>query len=330
MKNRFVRSATGESRARGDGVLEDEIFPVYESLARGGVGLIITGHMYVHEDWKCSPKQTGAARPDHLPGLQRLAQAARGYGTKVVAQINYVGRRPEEMSVAELREAVECFVAAGHRVQDAGFDGVQIHGAHGFLISGFLTPSENGRTDAYGGDAEGRRRLLVEIASGLRAALGPEYPVLCKLGAVDGRDDSLTLDESTATARALQKAGIDAIEVSATFSGDYAQAVAEGIDTPEKEAHFGPQAGAIKQCVDIPIILVGGLRSRDTMQRQVDEGICDMVSMCRPLIREPDLVNRMAAGHVERSSCISCNKCFNPSGFRCVHVTDGGGRLRPS
>ncbi len=320
LKNRFVRSATGESRARPDGTLEEEIFPIYESLAHGGVGLIITGHMYVHQDWKCSPKQTGISRKDHITGLQRLAKISRSNGTKVVAQINYAGRCPDEMSQAEVREAVECFVSAGGRVQEAGFDGVQIHAAHGYLISGFLTPSENHRTDAYGGDAESRRRLLIETASGLRRTLGPQYPILCKLGVVDGRDNSLGLEESVATAKALQEVGIDAIEVSATFLGDYAQAAAEGIDAPDKEAYFASQAGAIKRYVDITTILVGGLRSREVMQKQVTDGLCDMVSMCRPFIREPELVNRMEAGYLDRSSCISCNKCFNPDGFRCVHV----------
>ncbi len=321
LKNRFVRSATGESRATLDGMLQEEVFPIYENLACGGVGLIITGHMYVDQDWKCSPKQTGIAKKDHIVGLQRLAQTSRGNGTKVVAQINSAGRRPDEMSRVEIRDATDRFVAAGSRAQEAGFDGVQIHAAHGFLLSGFLTPAENHRTDAYGSDLEGRRRLLIEIASGLRRTLGQQYPILCKLGAVDGRDNSLALEESVATAKALQEAGIDAIEVSATFSGDYAQAATEGIDAPEKEAYFAPQARTIKQFVDIPIILVGGLRSRDVMQNVVNKGICDMVSMSRPFIREPDLVNTMEAGRADHSSCVSCNKCYNPNGFRCVHVS---------
>ena len=326
LKNRFVRSATGESRARPDGVLKEEVFPIYESLAKGGVGLIVTGHMCVDEDWKCSPKQTAVTRQDHIPGLQRLAQACRGNETKAVAQINHAARRLDQMTPAEIRHAADCFVAAGIRVQEAGFDGVQVHAAHGYLLSGFLTPSENRRTDAYGGDEEGRRRLLIEIVSGLRRALGPQYPILCKLGTVDGRDNSLTLAESAATAKGLQQAGIDAIEVSAGFSGDHAQMAAEGIDAPEKEAYFASQSKAIKQSVDIPIILVGGLRSREVMQSQVDEGVCDMVSMCRPFIREPDLVTNMATGCVDRSSCVSCSNCFNPDGFHCVHVSASGSR----
>ena len=326
LKNRFVRSATGESRAGPDGILKEGVFPIYESLAYGGVGLIITGHMYVDQDWKCSEKQTGITGKEHIPGLRRLAHISRGNGTKVVAQINSAARRPAGMNRAEINDAADRFVTAAGRVQEAGFDGVQIHAAHGYLISGFLTPSENQRRDAYGGDAQGRRRLLIDVASRLRRTLGPKYPILCKLGTVDGRDNSLSLEETVETASSLKEADIDAIEVSTIFSGDYAQAAVETIDTLEKEAYFASQAKAIRQSVDIPIILVGGIRSLCVMQEVVDNGTCDMISMCRPFIREPDLVKSMKAGHTDRSLCISCNKCSSPDGFYCVHSSTSDSR----
>jgi 2,4-dienoyl-CoA reductase-like NADH-dependent reductase (Old Yellow Enzyme family) len=326
LKNRFVRSATAESAATPDGVLTEAVFPIYEALARGGVGLIITGHMYVDDGWKCSSLQTGIARKDHLPGLRRLAQACRSNGAKIVAQINHAARPPEGMSLADSRRATDCFVAAAGRAQEAGFDGVQIHAAHGFLLSGFLTPAVNRRADAYGGDAAGRRRLLVETAAGMRRSLGPQYPILCKLGVVDGYDDCLALEESVATAQALEEAGVDAVEVSCTRSGDHAQAVAMGIDAPEKEAYFAPQAKVIKQSVGIPVLLVGGLRSRIVMQNVIDEGVCDMISMSRPFIREPDLINRMEARRVDGSSCISCGECFRKPGLHCSHVPTSGRR----
>lgn len=326
LKNRFVRSATAESAATPDGVLTEGVFSVYEALAGGGVGLIITGHMYVDPDGKCSAAQTGITKTDHLPNLRRLAQVSRGNGAKVVAQINYASRRPEEMSEAQIRKTADCFVAAAGRAQEAGFDGVQIHAAHGFLLSGFLTPAVNRRTDAYGSDAAGRRRLLLEVVLRLRQSLGPQYPILCKLGTVDGCDNSLELEESVATAQAIQEAGVDAIEVSCGRSGDHAQAVAIEIDAPEKEACFAPQAKAIRQSVDVPILLVGGLRSLKVMQRVVDEGICDMISMSRPFIREPDLISRLETGRADRSSCISCGRCFSPSGLRCAHASTHGKR----
>jgi 2,4-dienoyl-CoA reductase-like NADH-dependent reductase (Old Yellow Enzyme family) len=320
LKNRFVRSATAESAATPDGILTESAFPIYEALAHGGVGLIITGHMYVDDAWKCSSLQTGIARKEHLTGLRRLAQVCRSNGAKVVAQINHAARPPQEMSPAEIRAAADRFVAAAGQVQEAGFDGVQIHAAHGFLLSGFLTPAVNRRADAYGGNAGGRRRLAVEIAAGMRRSLGPQYPILCKLGVVDGCDDCLPLEESVGTAEALEEVGVDAVEVSCTRSGDRAQAVAMGIDAPEKEAYFAPQAKVIKRSVGIPVLLVGGLRSRKVMQNMVDECVCDLISMSRPFIREPDLINRMEAGQADRSACISCGECFRKPGLRCAHV----------
>lgn len=318
LKNRFVRSATGESRCDTNGFIKDRMYPIYEELAAGGVGLIITGHMYVHRDWKCSPLQTGIWSDEHIPGLRRLAQAAQGNGAKVVAQINYAARKPAEMSAAEVSEVPDVFVAAACRAEDAGFDGVQIHAAHGYLLSCFLTPSENERTDAYGADAAGRRKLLIETAKRLRAAIRTDTALLCKLGSVDGRDNSLALAETVETARRLEQAGVQAIEVSSTLSGDHAQPAAEGIDTPEKEAYFATQARAIKAAVDIPVILVGGLRSVAVMARIVREETADLVSLCRPFIREPDLVNAFHESRAERAACVSCNKCYNPRGFRCV------------
>ena len=318
LKNRIVRSATGESRATEDGVLKDEIYPIYEVLSAGGVGLIITGHMYVDQDWKCSEKQTGISGDHQISGLRRLASASQGSDTKVIAQINSAARPPHEMSEADIQDVVDRFVDAGKRAKEAGFDGIQIHAAHSYLVSGFLTPSENSRTDGYGGDATGRRRLLIEIAQRTRAALGPDYPIHCKLGAVDGRDDSLPIEESVQTAVALEEAGVEAIEISATFSGDHAKAASEDIETPEKEAYFASQAKAVKNAVDIPVILVGGLRSRAVMERVVEEGGCDLISLCRPFICEPDIVNKLTSGEVDRADCISCNNCYNPDGFRCA------------
>lgn len=318
LKNRFVRSATGEARADSRGILRDTVFPIYERLADGGVGLIITGHTYCHKDWKCSPNQTGIWSDEHIPGLARLATASHRNGVKAIVQINYAGRKPAEMGAAEIAEAVDCFAAAAQRAMQAGFDGVQIHAAHGYLLSCFLTPSENLRTDGYGRDADGRRRLLIEVAQRMRGELGAGVPVLCKLGALDGRDNSLPIEETVGTARALEVAGVDAIEVSCTLPGAHMHPAAEGIDSPEKEAYFAKQALAIKKAVGIPVILVGGLRSLDVMERVVHDGVCDLVSLCRPLIRQPELVNSFAAGMTRRSECVSCNKCFNPRGFRCV------------
>ncbi len=318
LKNRFVRSATCESRADKNGLLRDDVYPIYERLATGGVGLIITGHMYCHPDWKCSPNQTGIWDDRHLPGLEKLAQASKGNGVKAIAQINSAAQKLAELSAADLEEQVACFVNAARRAVKAGFDGVQLHASHGYLLGCFLAPSENQRTDEYGAGAAGRRQLLLDIARETRAAIGAHVPLLCKLGVVDGRENSLPIEEAAETAAALQAAGVDAIEVSCATNGPYAQPALEKIDGPEKEAYFATQARTIKEAVTVPVILVGGLRSLDMMERVVHEGSCDLVSLCRPLIREPALVNALAEGRTHRSACVSCNKCFTPRGFRCI------------
>ena len=318
VKNRFVRSATGEWMSRKDGKIQDRLIPMYEGLSAGGVGLIITGHMYVHKDWPCHPRQTGIWSDDHLQGLRRMAVASRHSDTCAVVQINYVGRKPHEMTVAEIEEARDAFAAAAQRAVDAGFDGVQIHASHGYLISCFLTPSENERDDAYGHGPDGRRKLLLEVTERVRDRIGPDKILCCKLGSVDGRDNSLPLDETIETARTLEALGLHALELSTTFGGGYMDPIMEGIDSVEKEAFLLRETVAVKEAVSIPVMQVGGLRTLSLMEQMVTERKCDMISMCRPFLREPGIVNKFHDGTSTRAACISCKKCLNRRGSRCV------------
>ena len=317
VKNRFVRSATGEWMANADGTIQDRLIPMYEGLSAGGVGLIITGHMAVQKDWRCHPCQTGIWSDDHLDGLRQMA-AARQNDARAVVQINSVGRKPHEMTLAEIAEAADAFVAAAQRAVDAGFDGVQVHASHGFLISCFLTPSENEREDTYGDGPDGRRRLLLEVAERVKDEIGHDKVVCCKLGAVDGRDNSLPLDETVETAKKLEALGVHALELSTTLQGDHMDPITQGIDAVEKEAYLLRETVAVKEAVGIPVMQVGGLRTLSLMEQMVAEGKCDMISMCRPFIREPDIVNKFRDGTSTRAACISCNKCCNPAGTKCV------------
>ena len=318
VKNRFVRSATGEWMANADGTIQERLIPMYEGLSAGGVGLIITGHMYVHRDWPCHPRQTGIFSDEHLEGLRRMAEASGRNDTRAVAQINYVGRKPHEMTMAEIAEASDAFVAAAQRAVDAGFDGVQIHASHGYLISCFLTPSENQRLDAYGHGPDGRRRLLLEVTERVIDKLGPDRIICCKLGAVDGRDNSLPLDETIETAMQLEALGLHALELSTTIGGEYLDPIAEGIDSVEAEAFLLRETVAVKEAVGIPVMQVGGLRTLSLMEQMVAEGTCDMISMCRPFLREPDIVNKFRDGTSTRAACISCKKCLSRHGSICV------------
>lgn len=318
-KNRFVRSATGEWMAEEDGTIQERLIPMYEGLAEGGVGLIISGHLYVLKEWPCHPCQTGIWGDHHLEGLRRMVEVSRRNDTLVVAQINSAGRKPREMTVAEIHEVRGAFVSAAQRAVAAGFDGVQIHASHGYLLSRFLTPSENERTDGYGGDAAGRRRLLLEIAQLVKENIGPAMLLCCKLGAVDGRDNSLTIEETVETARQLESLGFHALELSTTLSGPTMKPIQQGIDSVEKEAYLLSQTVAVKDAVSIPVMQVGGMRTMSLMEGMVSQGKCDMISLCRPLLREPNLINRFQDGTVTRSACISCSKCSSPQGTRCIY-----------
>ena len=322
VKNRFVRSATGEWMAEEDGTIQERLIPMYEGLAAGGVGLIITGHMYVLKDWPCHPCQTGIWGDHHLEGLRRMAQVSQRNDTRAVVQINYVGRKPHEMTLAEIKEARDAFVTAAQRAIAAGFDGVQIHASHGYLISCFLTPSENRRTDTYGDGAASRRRLLLEIAELVKENIGPTKMLCCKLGAVDGRDDSLSIEETVETAKQLEDLGLHALELSTTFSGAKIKPIKKEIDSIEKEAYLLSQTVAVKKAVSIPVMQVGGLRTLSLMEDMVSQRKCDMISMCRPFLREPGLVNRFQDGTATRSACISCNKCLRPQGSKCIFGDD--------
>jgi len=342
LRNRFVRSATNDYLGRPDGSISEEEIRLYRELGAGGVGLIVTGHAYVqHPLGRASVNQNGIYDDRFIDGYRRAAEAVHAQGAALVLQISHAGRQipqdwpdglepvapsavrdggtgrtPRPLSEEEIWSLVEAYAAAMGRAQAAGCDGVQLHAAHGYLLSAFLSPYTNRRTDGWGGSLAHRCRILQEILLRGRRLVGKEYPVLVKLNTTDdgiGGDGTLTQADAVAIARLLAGWGVDAIEVSGghrEFKGVMSR---PGIRTPAQEAYFAPAAAAIKAAVDIPVILVGGLRSQRVMERLLVSGTADLVSLCRPLIREPDLVRRLAAGQ-EAATCLSCNACFNPAG----------------
>ena len=227
------------------------------------------------------------------------------------------------MTVDDIKGVVKAFVQAAHRAKEAGFDGVQIHAAHGYLLSQFLSPVFNKRTDQYGGSVENRATALLEVLGNVRAAVGNDFPVLVKMNSQDFLEGGLTLEDSLRVASMLQEGGIDAIELSGgTFlSGKWSPSRA-GIKNEEREAYFRDAAKAFKDQLQVPLILVGGIRSFNLAERLVDEGYADYISMSRPFIREPHLVKRWAGGDLRKAECISDNQCFSPAvageGIYCV------------
>ncbi len=346
ISNRFVRSATWEGMATDAGQCTPRLIELMADLARGGVGLIISSHAYVRKDGQASPWQLGVYSDELIPGLQAMARAVHQHGGKIVLQLAHAGifaahqltgltpravsadvgftRNPgQELSLSDIGEVVHSFVEAATRAQRAGLDGVQIHAAHGYLLSEFLSPAFNHRRDAYGGPIQNRTRALIEILQGIRKATGADYPILVKMNCRDFLDTGLTLEDSLAAGRMLAEAGLDAIELSGGMraSGKFMPSRV-GIDTPEKEAYFREEAKSFKSKIDVPLILVGGIRSFEVAEDLLKQGVTDYISLSRPFIREPDLIQRWKAGDRRRAACESDNLCFGPilkgDGIYCV------------
>lgn len=344
LANRFVRSATWEGMAADDGACTPELRDLYTRLAKGGVGLIITSHTYVRPDGKGTPRQLGIYKDELIEGLQDLTRAVHRYDSRVAVEISHAGiltnekltgQTPlvvspvdeygqsagREMTVEDIEEISDAFAHAARRAKAAGFDAVQIHAAHGFLMSQFLSPAFNKRTDAYGGSIENRARALLEVLAKMRTSVGSDFPILIKLNSQDFLGKGLTLEDSIQVGLMLQQAGIDAIELSGgtVVTGDHCR---KEIDAEEKEAYWRTAAKAFKQKLHVPLILVGGIRSFQLAERLVGEGYADFISMSRPFIREPDLVSRWASGDLRKAACLSDNLCRGPlmegKGIYCV------------
>jgi 2,4-dienoyl-CoA reductase-like NADH-dependent reductase (Old Yellow Enzyme family) len=197
---------------------------------------------------------------------------------------------------------------AAARANAAGFDAVQLHGAHGYLLAQFLSPFTNQRQDEYGGDAEGRSRLAWQVCREVRNAVGPEYPVFIKLNSTDAIEGGLTLEDALICAKGLVEAGIDGIEVSGGVPYAGKMSPSRLVKEPADEGYFLDNARTIKAAVGCPVISVGGWRSRGRIEDALDQ--VDAVAMSRPLVREPDLPNKWKAASQEPAACISCGGCF--------------------
>lgn len=344
VKNRFVRSATQDWLGHEDGRISEAQVELYENLARGDVGMIITAHAYVqHPLGRASIRQNGIYDDRFIDGYRLLAQAAHRHGAKLIVQISHAGRQtspdltegetpvapsavidrstgitPREMTGDEIWALINAFVTAAERVKKAGCDGVQLHIAHGYCLSQFLSPYTNRRQDEWGGSIENRTRIIREIMVRCREAVGSDFPILAKLNCTDGLSGPgyLTREDVVYTARLLERLGAAAIEVSGGIREAKGVMSRPNIRSEEDEAYFAADALAIKEAIRIPVILVGGLRSMATMEGLLQNGYADMIALSRPFIKEPNLVERLRAGQV-KAKCISCNACFNPAGLAC-------------
>ena len=344
--NRFVRSATWEGMAEADGTVTPALAEVTADLVRGGVGLIISGYAYVRPEGLGLPRQTGAYDDSLVPSLRLMADAVHEAGGRIALQIVHAGGQTRaewiggatplgpsameqpgfgdvaELTILQIEEIVAAFGDAARRGKEAGFDAVQLHGAHGYLINQFLSPHTNRREDAYGGDLEGRARFALEVYDAARAAVGASYPVFIKLNSEDCVEGGLELPDAVEVARLLSERGIDAVEVSGGVPAAGKQSPSRVLREPSEEGYFLENARAIQAVVDCPVISVGGYRSLSVIEAALEH--VDAVAICRPFIRQPDLVNRFRDGLQEKAECISCGRCFKETlkhGLTCGVVS---------
>ncbi|HET8871186.1 MAG TPA: NADH:flavin oxidoreductase/NADH oxidase family protein, partial [Aquabacterium sp.] len=330
IKNRIFKSAMSEALAHADGFATPELVRLYQAWAHGGVGLCITGNVMIDHRALGEPGNVVIEDDRGLPQLQAWAQAATANGTQCWVQLNHPGKQapkglnretvapsavpfrsdmqaffatPRELTDTEIREIVVRFARASGVVKRAGFSGVQIHGAHGYLVSQFLSPHHNQRQDEWGGSPQKRRRFVLEVLRAMRAEVGSDFPIGIKLNSADFQRGGFSEDEALDTIRELAAAGIDLIEIS---GGTYEAPAMTGIKAPQKdstrqrEAYFLAFAERARQAVSTPLVVTGGFRSLHGMASAIDSGAVDMVGLARSLAMEPDLPNRLLAGQEPR------------------------------
>lgn len=333
LKNRFVRSATWDGMADDQGNPTEPMIGLYKKLAAGEIGLMKTGVSYVDRNSLTFPHQLGLYDDDQVPTFQTFTHAVHEAGGLIGLQLGHGGsmrfvdigippvgpspveqpansQTPESLSVYEINKIVEAFASASSRAKRAGFDCVELNFGHGYLVSQFFSPQFNMRTDDYGGSRDKRGRLAFEIIDEVREAVGPDYPVLVKTNCSDFSESGLTEEDALHFCRELAHRSIDAIELSGgTLAGGDLGPARPNINTRKQEAYFRTSAAALKENLGCELILVGGIRSLDTAEEIFEENGADFFSLCRPLISEPDLINRWAAGDRAKARCISCNEC---------------------
>lgn len=384
LSGRLIKTATAETRASSDGFVTPELIDFYLPMAKGGTPLIITGNIYVSRDGKSAPRQVGADNDDKVPGLTQLVAMVHAHGSKMFAQLNHCGRqvvpdfaglpeavsasdvtelmtgtRPRRLTVSEIERLVERYADAAGRCQRAGFDGIQIHAANGYLMSQFLTPYTNRRTDAYGGSLENRTRLLREVVRAIRSRVGPDFPVIIKMNGSDYLPlrPGLKTSGLAEIAAIMEREGVDAIEVSVghyesgfpMVRGTFLRCLRNMVQGSmrhlplvrrilfrifwplialvcnliwsRREGFNSRYTQAFKEKLSIPVICVGGFLTREAMQSAIEQGLCDIVSAGRAFIADP-LLYRHLRENEPGPRCVDCNACVGHLGAQpadCYH-----------
>lgn len=327
VENRILRSATMEYMADLDGHVTDDLLKLYYDLARGGAGLIVTGCTAVQENGKAWAHQLAIWDDGFIDGLAKVARLIHWHGpdSRCAVQIAHQGTAGygysygaldkgyslENVSESDIQGTIRAFGDAAGRVKEAGFDAVAVHGAHGYLLSEFLSPATNNRTDKWGGSFENRLRFSLEVCRAIRGAVGRDFPILWKLNTSDYAEGGADVDEYAKAAAQLVQNGVDLIELSGGLKDQMKLRAKLRQKAGSGEAYFREAVPRFR--TEIPharLAITGGVRSMHVMEDLLAQGV-DMVGMCRPLICEPDLPKRLLQGPDRRTArCTSCNKCL--------------------
>jgi 2,4-dienoyl-CoA reductase-like NADH-dependent reductase (Old Yellow Enzyme family) len=375
LPNRFIKAATFEGMAR-KGLVTDRLIDFHRAMARGGVGMSTVAYLAVSPEGRGAPAEI-VVRDEAVPGLARLAEAVHAEGAAVSAQLGHAGpvaagtghtglapsrvfspvamKFTRAVTEEDIDRITGDFARAAGLLRDAGFDAVEVHVGHNYLLSAFLSPALNKRTDRWGGSVANRSEFARRVVRAVREAVGPRVAVVAKLNMDDGYEGGLWLDESLEVARLLESDGVlDAFELTggssfrnpmylfrgevplAEMAASYPQPIKTGFrlmgkrflrEYPFEEAYFLPYARQFREALSTPIILLGGINRLETVQGALDEGFA-FVAMGRALLREPGLLRRWRAGQTSEGLCVHCNKCM-PTIYRGTHCVLVAPESRP-
>ncbi|ADL07895.1 FAD-dependent oxidoreductase [Thermosediminibacter oceani] len=332
LRNRIVMPAMVTNYAAADGAVTDRFKSYHQVRAKGGVGLIIIEATYVHPSGKGFKNQVGIYKDELVAGLRELTEAVHEYGARIAVQLYHAGRQttskvtgmsvvapspipcpvkhetPKELSIDEIKELVEAFGQAARRAKEAGFDAIEIHGAHGYLINQFLSPYSNKRTDEYGGTFENRMRFPLEVVKRVREEVGADFPIIYRISAEEYVTGGLTIEDTKVFARKLVEAGINALHVS---GGVYESSAMIIQPAAISQGCFVENAAAIKKAINgkVPVIAVGRIKDPVMAEQVIQEGKADLVSMGRALLADPELPKKVSEGRIQEiRKCIGCNQ----------------------
>ncbi|URZ15651.1 NADH:flavin oxidoreductase [Clostridium felsineum] len=340
LKNRIIRSATQGGAADQDGHITEKLISIYEKIAAGGAGAAITGMMGVDENSRVFPHMAKVYDDDFVSGLSKLVNKVHTQDCKIIVQLAHCGAKAnpdngnkplapsdimlsedksaKSMTKEEIQSVIHSFALAAERCKEAGADGVQIHSAHGYLLSQFLSPFFNKRNDEYGGDISNRAKIVFEVYAAIREKVGNDYPIWVKVNGEDYVSGGLSLEECLWVCCELDKLGINGIEISGGIGISPESAATRKMSSSDKEGVFAQNAMQVAEKVNASVISVGWYRTPDMIEEWLNKGKIQAISLCRPLICEPELPNIWGSGNRRKSKCISCNKCYDfKSGFGC-------------